>query len=241
MKPLIGIPAHPTLQERNHTIIHSCGENYLKSVEKAGGVPLILPIFDTPEAVERYAAMCDGFIIPGGIDVNPLSYGEEPHPLLQMTRLEYDSYEIRLIKEIYRLRKPMLGICRGIQIINVAFGGTLWQDVSLRPEPTWRHQQKEMDSSSVSHKVLIEEGSLLSSLYGSELMTNSYHHQSVKDPGRGLKITARADDGVIEALEAEEDYPFLLAVQWHPECFVILENNPMAPIFTKFIDASKPL
>ena len=87
MKPLIGIPAHPTLQERNHTIIHSCGENYLKSVEKAGGVPLILPIFDTPEAVERYAAMCDGFIIPGGIDVNPLSYGEEPHPLLQMTRL----------------------------------------------------------------------------------------------------------------------------------------------------------
>ncbi len=237
MKPIIGIAAHPTLQERNHGIIQSCGENYLKSVEKAGGIPLILPIYEEPGAIEKYVSMCDGFLIPGGIDVNPLSYGEGPHPLLQMTRLEYDSYEIRLIQEIYKSRKPMLGICRGIQIINVAFGGTLWQDVSLRPDPTFRHQQKEMDSCCVSHKVLIEKDSILHSLFGSELLTNSYHHQSVRETGRGLKVTARAQDGVVEALEADGDYPFLLALQWHPECFVVLENNPMAPVFAKLIEA----
>jgi putative glutamine amidotransferase len=237
MKPVIGIPAHPTLQERNHTIIQSCGENYLRSIEKAGGIPLILPICEEPEAIEKYVSMCDGFLIPGGIDVNPLSYGEGPHPLLQMTRLEYDSYEIKLIQEIYKNRKPMLGICRGIQIINVAFGGTLWQDVSLRPDPTLRHQQMEMDSCCVSHKVLIEKDSILYSLFGSELLTNSYHHQAVREPGRGLKITALAQDGVVEGIEAAEDYPFLLALQWHPECFTVLENNPMAPIFTKLIEA----
>lgn len=237
MKPIIGIAAHPTLQERNHGIIQSCGENYLKSVEKAGGIPLILPIYEEPGAIEKYVSMCDGFLIPGGIDVNPLSYGEGPHPLLMMTRLEYDSYEIKLIQEIYKSRKPMLGICRGIQIINVAFGGTLWQDVSLRPDPTFRHQQQEMDSCCVSHKVLIEKDSILHSLFGSELLTNSYHHQSVRETGRGLKVTARAQDGVVEALEADGGYPFLLALQWHPECFVVLENNPMAPIFAKLIEA----
>ena len=218
MKPIIGIAAHPTLQERNHGIIQSCGENYLKSVEKAGGIPLILPIYEEPGAIEKYVSMCDGFLIPGGIDVNPLSYGEGPHPLLQMTRLEYDSYEIRLIQEIYK-------------------SGTLWQDVSLRPDPTFRHQQKEMDSCCVSHKVLIEKDSILHSLFGSELLTNSYHHQSVRETGRGLKVTARAQDGVVEALEADGDYPFLLALQWHPECFVVLENNPMAPVFAKLIEA----
>jgi len=152
MKPLIGIPAHPTLFERNHSIIQSCGQNYIDSVEKAGGIVLILPITADEEAIRRQAEMCDAYLIPGGIDVNPLSYGENPHPLLQMTRLEYDEYEISLIREITKTGKPVLGICRGIQIINVAFGGTLWQDVSLRPETTFLHQQKEMDNSSVSHK-----------------------------------------------------------------------------------------
>ncbi len=236
MKPLIGIPAHPTLFERNHSIIQSCGQNYIESVEKAGGIVLILPITADEEAIRRQAEMCDAYLIPGGIDVNPLSYGENPHPLLQMTRLEYDEYEIRLIREITKTGKPVLGICRGIQIINVAFGGTLWQDVSLRPETTFLHQQKEMDNSSVSHKVLIENDSLLHQLYGDELLTNSFHHQAVKDTGKGLRVIARAEDGVVEALEGE-NYPFLLAVQWHPECFIRLAVNPMMKIFDAFIAA----
>ena len=238
MKPVIGILAHPTLWERNHSILHTCGENYLFSVEKAGGIPLVLPIYNDPESISRYAGMCDGYIIPGGIDVNPLTYGENPHALTGMSRQDYDQFEIDMIHAVMEKKKPILGICRGIQIINVAFGGTLYQDVSLHSKDTFRHQQAETMPGGVSHKVLIENPSILGSLYGSELYTNSYHHQAIKDLGSGLKITARAEDGIIEAVEAE-DYPFLLAVQWHPEVFVKCENKVMLPIFEKLIEVSK--
>lgn len=236
MKPLIGIPAHPTLQERNHTIIHSCGERYLKSVEKAGGIPLIIPITEDSEAIERFSQMCDGFLIPGGIDVSPLTYGEDPHPLLQMCDLTYDRFETALIQRIDELGKPMLGICRGIQIINTAFGGTLWQDVSLQEGETMKHLQSEMSAASVSHKVSIEKGTLLHQLYGDELYTNSFHHQAVKKTGRGLIVSARTSDGTVEAIEGTGS-SFLLAVQWHPECFISLNDNPMMKIFDALIAA----
>ena len=217
MKPIIGIMAHPTLNEYrgNKATIHSCGENYLFSVEAAGGIPLILPIFDDPEALDRYTAMCDAYIVPGGIDVNPISYGEQPHPLLEATRLDYDEYQLHLIKRMLRTEKPMLAICRGIQIMNVAFGGTLYQDVSLHGPGTMRHSQREIMPGGISHKVIIEEGSILQRLYGNELWTNSYHHQAIKDLGEGLRVTARAEDGIIEAVEAV-DHPYMHAVQWHP-------------------------
>lgn len=238
MKPLIGILAHPTFWERNHSIQHTCGENYLYSVEKAGGIPLILPIYDDPEAVERYADMCDGYIVPGGIDVNPLTYGEPPHPLTAMSRLDYDQFELHMIKALLERKKPVLGICRGIQIINVAFGGTLYQDVSLHPGETYKHMQAETMPGGVSHKVLIDNPSILGSLYGDELYTNSFHHQALKDIGKGLKVTAKAEDGIVEAVEAE-DHPFLLAVQWHPEVFIKCEDNPMLRIFEKLIEVSQ--
>jgi putative glutamine amidotransferase len=240
MKPIIGIMAHPTLNEYrgNKATIHSCGENYLFSVEAAGGIPLILPIFDDPEALDRYTAMCDAYIVPGGIDVNPISYGEQPHPLLEATRLDYDEYQLHLIKRMLRTEKPMLAICRGIQIMNVAFGGTLYQDVSLHGPGTMRHSQREIMPGGISHKVIIEEGSILQRLYGNELWTNSYHHQSIKDLGEGLRVTARAEDGIIEAVEAV-DHPYMHAVQWHPESFFVRKDNYMLPIFEDFIKACK--
>lgn len=240
MKPIIGIMAHPTLNEYrgNKATIHSCGENYLFSVEAAGGIPLILPIFDDPEALDRYTAMCDAYIVPGGIDVNPISYGEQPHPLLETTRLDYDEYQLHLIKRMLRTEKPMLAICRGIQIMNVAFGGTLYQDVSLHGPGTMRHSQREIMPGGISHKVIIEEGSILQRLYGNELWTNSYHHQAIKDLGEGLRVTARAEDGIIEAVEAV-DHPYMHAVQWHPESFFVRKDNYMLPIFEDFIKACK--
>ena len=240
MKPLIGIPAHPTQNPyRGSTAtIHSCGENYLFSIEAAGGIPLILPIWDDPEALDRYTDMCAGFMIPGGIDVNPISYGETPHPLLETTRLDYDEYQLHLIKRMLRTEKPMLAICRGIQIMNVAFGGTLYQDVSLHGPGTMRHSQREIMPGGISHKVIIEEGSILQRLYGNELWTNSYHHQAIKDLGEGLRVTARAEDGIIEAVEAV-DHPYMHAVQWHPESFFVRKDNYMLPIFEDFIKACK--
>ena len=241
MKPIIGIMAHPTLNEYrgNKATIHSCGENYLFSVEAAGGIPLILPIYDEPEALDRYTDMCDAYIVPGGIDVNPISYGEAPHPLLEMTRLDYDEYQLHLIPRMLKTGKPMLAICRGIQIINVAFGGTLYQDVSLAGPQIMRHSQKEVQPGGVSHKVIIEEGSILNKLFGSEVLVNSYHHQAIKDLGKGLKVTALAEDGIIEAVEAI-DHPYLHAVQWHPESFYLRrDDNYMLPIFEDFIRACK--
>ena len=240
MRPVIGISAHPTLHDYrgNKSTIQSCGENYLFSLEAVGAVPLILPIYDDPEALDRYVGLCDGYLIPGGIDVNPISYGETPHPLLETTRLDYDEYQLHLIKRMLRTEKPMLAICRGIQIMNVAFGGTLYQDVSLHGPGTMRHSQREIMPGGISHKVIIEEGSILQRLYGNELWTNSYHHQAIKDLGEGLRVTARAEDGIIEAVEAV-DHPYMHAVQWHPESFFVRKDNYMLPIFEDFIKACK--
>ena len=235
MRPVIGIMTHPAKSERSGGLIEFVGDHYLKSIEKAGGIPLVLPIFDDEEALERYVDMCDGFIVPGGIDVNPLSYGENPHPLLESNSIVYDDYEIHLIREIFNTSKPVLGICRGIQIINVAMGGTLYQDVSLASDGIFRHYQKE-ESHHPSHRVSIEEDSILHNLFGSELYTNSFHHQSLKDVAVGLKVTARAEDGIIEAVEGT-DGPFLLALQWHPECFVTREDNVMLRIFEALVEA----
>ncbi|MBQ1777029.1 MAG: gamma-glutamyl-gamma-aminobutyrate hydrolase family protein, partial [Acidaminococcaceae bacterium] len=143
MRPVIGISAHPTLHDYrgNKSTIQSCGENYLFSLEAVGAVPLILPIYDDPEALDRYVGLCDGYLIPGGIDVNPISYGETPHPLLETTRLDFDEYQLHLIERMRVSKKPVLAICRGIQIVNVAYGGTLYQDVSLHGEGTMRHSQ----------------------------------------------------------------------------------------------------
>ncbi len=241
MKPLIGIPAHPTQNPyRGSTAtIHSCGENYLFSIEAAGGIPLILPIWDDPEALDRYTDMCAGFMIPGGIDVNPISYGETPHPLLETTRLDFDEYQLHFIERMRVSKKPVLAICRGIQIVNVAYGGTLYQDVSLHGEGTMRHSQVDITPGGISHRVSIEDGSILHRLYGSELWTNSYHHQSIKDLGAGLRITARADDGIIEAVEAT-DHPYLHAVQWHPESFFVRPDNYMLAIFEDFVKQCRP-
>lgn len=241
MRPVIGISAHPTLHDYrgNKSTIQSCGENYLFSLEAVGAVPLILPIYDDPEALDRYVGLCDGYLIPGGIDVNPISYGETPHPLLETTRLDFDEYQLHLIERMRVSKKPVLAICRGIQIVNVAYGGTLYQDVSLHGEGTMRHSQVDITPGGISHRVSIEDGSILHRLYGSELWTNSYHHQSIKDLGAGLRITARADDGIIEAVEAT-DHPYLHAVQWHPESFFVRPGNYMLAIFEDFAKQCRP-
>ena len=241
MRPVIGISAHPTLHDYrgNKSTIQSCGENYLFSLEAVGAVPLILPIYDDPEALDRYVGLCDGYLIPGGIDVNPISYGETPHPLLETTRLDFDEYQLHLIERMRVSKKPVLAICRGIQIVNVAYGGTLYQDVSLHGEGTMRHSQVDITPGGISHHVSIEDGSILHRLYGSELWTNSYHHQSIKDLGAGLRITARADDGIIEAVEAT-DHPYLHAVQWHPASFFVRPDNYMLAIFEDFVKQCRP-
>ena len=207
---------------------------YCRAIEKAGGIPVLLPAMaklDRP-----LHSFCQGLLFSGGGDFDPAFFNEEPHPQLGTVDLERDRWEILLIRKARAEGLPMLGICRGIQALNVALGGTLYQDLPAQyPRvsnlPLLEHNQQ-IPSDRVSHRVTIVAGSLLSRVIGStEIWTNSHHHQAVKEAAPDLKITARSDDGVIEGLEGTEG-PFLLGVQWHPER---LANPDSQRLFTGFV------
>ncbi len=238
-KPIIGIPAHPTVIDHSQFFTHGIGDHYIASVTAAGGIPVIIPMSDNDDLLAEMTDYCDGFLIPGGIDVNPMTYHEGPHPLLQMTRLDFDLYELKFLKMIFETGKPVFGICRGLQIINVALGGTLYQDLSLHSPDTFLHVQKESGREGISHEVTIEKDSILFDIFGKDRVpVNSFHHQAAKKIGKGLRVTARADDGVVEALEGT-DYPYLVCVQWHPEGFIHTPNNHMLCLFERFIQEAQ--
>ena len=236
MRPKIGVLAHPAVNDHALLLTHSIGGDYIQSLIDAGGLPVIIPVTNDKELLKEYTDECDGFLIPGGIDVNPICFNENPHPLIGDTNLPFDRFELEMIRLIREQKKPVLGICRGLQILNVAMGGSLWQDLSLQSENTFKHVQKEQGRPGISHKVDIEENSLLHQIFGKELYVNSFHHQALKDVGEGLQVVAKAPDGTIEAVEGK-DYPYMVAVQWHPENFIVLPEKPMLKLFESFVEA----
>ena len=129
----------------------------------------------------------------------------------------------------------MLGICRGSQVLNVAFGGTLYQDIEAMHEGAQQHNQEEVTPGATCHRIKIEDGSILAELYGAEARVNSFHHQAVKDLGAGLKATAHAYDGIVEGFQAE-DYPFVVGVQWHPEQETNADKHAVLPIFRRLVE-----
>ncbi len=193
--------------------IHARYENYVLSGAPFVGetvCPVILPLTADLSLVSRYAEMFDAYLMTGGGDVDPKYYGEERHPLCGEPSEKRDRFEIALLHELVRLKRPVFGICRGIQMMNVALGGTLWQDIGsqLTVEPHLSNPEQ-------THTVYVS--GPLAELFGkTEILTNSWHHQAVAVPGEGLKVFARSRDGVIEAV-AHESLPFYRAVQWHPE------------------------
>ncbi|NLY89858.1 MAG: gamma-glutamyl-gamma-aminobutyrate hydrolase family protein [Firmicutes bacterium] len=185
---------------------------YITAVEKAGGIPLLLPALTVRERLP--AAVCHGFLFSGGGDPDPRFYGEEGLFPLDSVDRHRDAWEIFLVEQALRYAVPVFGICRGLQIINVALGGSLYQDLPAQLRVSHR---QDAPAEKVSHRVWVEEGTLLARiLKRKRIWTNSLHHQAVKKPAPGLIIAARSGDGVVEALEAKKG-PFLLAVQWHPE------------------------
>jgi putative glutamine amidotransferase len=223
--PLIGIPASLWLAGEG---LHAGDErffasrNYTTAILKAGGIPVILPWVGDPAAILRQLEATQGLLLVGGYDVDPLLYGEEPSPRLGPVFPDRDGYEIMAVKLACLLGKPVLGVCRGIQVINVAFGGTLWQDLSLRGKPQLQHVQ-DCQGYVPGHSVEIAPGTVLAEIFEPEMLrTNSYHHQAVRDPAPGFSVSAHAKDGVIEALEKRE--AGILAVQWHPE--MMLDRFP---------------
>jgi len=237
-KPLIGLT---TEQENIFDASRArSGQNltYTRAILRAGGIPVMIPV-GTPEALQsELLDRLDGVIFTGGVDVCPLTYGGDMHPAVPEVDPLRDATEIPLVRLVIERRMPFLGICRGIQIINVSLGGTLYQDIaSQRPNSLHHPCYPKLPRDLPSHKIEIEAGSLLAKCLGcTSTAVNSLHHQAIREPAPVLKPVAHAPDGIIEALELE-NYPFGLAVQWHPEAMP--ESPQMQALFLAFIHAVK--
>ena len=214
MRPVVGI----TLGDGGEPGVHAMREDYVRSVEQAGGIPVVLPPV-RPEDVPAILDRLDGVLLSGGVDVDPVLYGQAPHPKLGRVNRRRDDFELALTGEALRRDVPILAICRGHQVLNVATGGTLVQDIASTMKGAMRHEGKGPRSRH-SHQVEVTAGSRLRGILGQgTLPVNSLHHQAVERLGEGLVTSARCpEDGVVEGLEMP-GRRFVVGVQWHPESF----------------------
>lgn len=215
-RPKIGVTSwhHPDREETWEYV----RDNYTRSVYRAGGLPIILPMPSSdPTVLAEYVASVDGLLFTGGEDVHPEFYGESVRPKCEEIDRDRDLFELGLAKRALEHGIPTFGICRGHQLLNVACGGTLYQDLSERGGTVPEHRTKREERAQLRHGVRVLPGTRLHQIVGEEaLKVTSTHHQFINRLGNGLKATAFSDDGIIEAIELTS-HPFFLAVQWHPE------------------------
>lgn len=235
MKPVILITNKPAPSDFGVGGICKTPANYCNAILNAGGIPVISALADARD----YAELADGILFTGSAcDITPALYGQENRKALSCNEA-LDDMELQLFRAFYEKNKPILGICRGIQLVNVAMGGTLMQDIEEESALLTAHKQvfaKETEK----HTVTAAQGSLFRKLFGDAFVTNSYHHQAVKACGKGLLPTVFTEEGVIEAIE-HESKP-IIGVQWHPERMIgaeQLELTNMMPLFRYFIDLCK--
>ena len=236
-RPVIGITAsHDT--EHDKLFINSV---YLRAIRNAGGIPMIFPMEVTEDDLRDLVTLTDGVLFTGGDDIHPFLYGEETDAKCGNVSQPRDSMEMALVPLVMEFGKPIFGICRGIQILNTAMGGTLYQDIpsQFKSELSIAHRQP-FAYKVPSHTVDITPGTLLSRILGEEhasIAVNSMHHQAIKDVAPGLEVCGYAPDKMIEAVYAP-DYHFLLGVQWHPEHLTNSQSDA-AKLFAAFVDACR--
>jgi putative glutamine amidotransferase len=190
---------------------------YVTALENAGLIPLIVPPLANADAATSVLDSVAGLVLTGGEDVDPARYGEKRHEKVRNVNAARDATEAALIEEAQARGTPVLAICRGIQILNVALGGTLVQDIPSECKTDIDHDE-DVPRDSRSHEIAIEPGSLIAKAIGTDhARVNSFHHQSVKRVAEGMRVTARSPDGVIEGLESTDEDWWVMAVQWHPE------------------------
>lgn len=209
---------------------------YLRALVAAGAGEDEVELVSTADGDRLRRADFDGVLFAGGEDVDPALYEQEKKFENVKVNRARDEFEVSLLHRGLDRRLPILGICRGVQMINVGFGGTLYQDLAQEAPTELQHQQADagLARSDLSHTVTVTEpDSLLHQAVQGSCRVNSLHHQAIKLLGRGLRATAHSEDGLVEAVEAAEDYPFLLAVQWHPE--EIVDHAEQRRIFEEFV------
>ncbi len=233
MKPIIGISSSYQPASADGSSLRP----YVQAIETVGGLPIVLaPVADGAN-VRGQMELLDGLLLTGGADIDPCYYNEEPHVHLGSLEPERDEYEIKLINLALDRGLPILGVCRGMQLLNVVLGGNLYQDIESFVTGAIGHRQK-APLGYASHSVIIEEGSRAYSILGPKTRVNSIHHQAVKEPGEGLVITGRSVDGIAEALEGAKGLP-ILAVQWHPESLGMEDKAARAIYQWLIVEAQK--
>ena len=212
-------------------------EGYTKSIEMAGGIPVVIPATENTNLLLSLLDRLDGIVLTGGADINPLYMDEEPKPKLGNINSHRDQGELLLTRLAFDRQLPMLGICRGIQTLAIALGGKVYQDLpSCFPDATnlLKHSQ-DAPRHTATHYVDAEEDSIIGRTLGTHFAVNSFHHQAVSHTGDKLRVTARSADGVIEAVESTE-HKSIVGVQWHPECFFQAGDKSMMPLFRWFVE-----
>ncbi len=234
--PVIGLTAWRGSNRSGGPAI-SLSESYIRSVTDAGGIPVIIPLGLSDQSLKELVARLDGILFTGGGDIHPRFYQAGPDPLITDINEQRDQEELQIFEEAVKEEKPFLGICRGIQLVNVAAGGTLYVDIETQLPDAIRHDcHQGHPRDYLGHTVAVAKDSRLKEIMGGrEVAVNSLHHQGLKDIAPVLKPVAHSSDGVVEAIEMQ-DYPFGLAVQWHPE--ELQKYAPMRLLFRSLVDAA---
>lgn len=232
MKVKIGIVICGLSEQKQYV-----SDAYIQAVKSCGGLPIVLPFVKSKTVILEYVSFCDGFLFCGGGDITPLLFGQEPSAGIGTTDIGLDLFQIRLMKIVLESQKPVLAICRGMQILNVACGGTIYQDLDHVDFAVINHMQNSTSRKDISHKVVFSPKTRLQKLLGDFAYTNSFHHQAVDRLGRGLTASGMTGDDIIEAIEMPS-HPFVIGVQWHPESMLDTASN-MKQLFHALIHYSK--
>lgn len=237
--PLIGITTG-RFTLRTGAVVMGATDTYVNSLARAGAHPVLIPLGLPEDSLTALVQRLDGVLFTGGGDVHPQRYGSQMTPAVNSIDEDRDRVEIHLLHAALKRRLPFLGICRGLQLINVSLGGSLYEDIQEQHRGSIKHDYFMTDGWKRDHKaheVRLESGSLIADIMATqELAVNSLHHQGVRRLAAGLKMTAHAPDGILEAFEMA-DYPFGLAVQWHPEA---LPEDPLQRrLFQEFVHAAE--
>ena len=228
VRPIIGVLAE--IDAEHNTRVQ---DTYIHAIEKCGGIPILFPYVKDDETIAHLVDICNGFFFTGGVDIVPKRYGEEASEKLGDTQEARDEFEFKVFEHVIQTSKPILAICRGAQLVNVALGGALYQDIPSEVKTKISHRQSEPKFSPSHNVKIIVDTPLYEIIRAEQINANSFHHQAIKTLGKGLEIMAVADDGIIEAVYSSGKQ-YVRAYQWHPERLLDIDKHNRI-IFEDFI------